>query len=185
LARRLAEAPENDRERVAVEFVRREVASVLGHASPHEIDVQRAFNELGFDSLTAVELRNRLSAACDKQLPATLAFDYPSISALAGFLLTQVAPARGAVADAVAGSGEGAHDREESALRAAIAAIPLERLRRAGLVGTLLELAGIEDPSATAEREPAESVEEMDIDSLVELTLGGTQGERSPAAEQG
>ena len=89
-AQQLAVLSEVDQERTAKELVRATVATVLGHATPGAIDIERAFNELGFDSLTGVELRNRLNAATGLRLPTTSVFDHPSPAALAGFLLSQV-----------------------------------------------------------------------------------------------
>jgi polyketide synthase 12 len=96
LATRVAGVPDDEREGVVLEFVRDEVATVLGHASPERVEVEHTFKELGFDSLGAVDLRNRLIAATGLQLPTTLVFSYPTPAALAAYLLEQTTPATNA-----------------------------------------------------------------------------------------
>ncbi|HXQ00978.1 MAG TPA: SDR family NAD(P)-dependent oxidoreductase [Solirubrobacteraceae bacterium] len=98
LVQRLHGVAAEERMRVTLDLVRSEVAVVLGHDSSAAIDVRRAFKDLGFDSLLAVELRNRLNARTGLQLPATLVFDYPSSAELARHLLEELSGAQAGTA---------------------------------------------------------------------------------------
>ncbi|HEX8868971.1 MAG TPA: type I polyketide synthase, partial [Lentzea sp.] len=86
LVQKLAGADDAGRLEALLELVRAEVGVVLGHSGGETIDPSRAFQSLGFDSLTAVELRNRLGEVTGLRLPATLTFDYPTAAVLASFL---------------------------------------------------------------------------------------------------
>ncbi|GAA2059766.1 hypothetical protein GCM10009757_41400 [Streptomyces cheonanensis] len=96
-ARGPAAGPEERRQAVLT-LVRQEVAGVLGHRDPHTLALERSFQDAGFDSMTAVQLRDRLSTATGLRLPATVVFDHPSPAALARYLL-------GALTAAEAGPG--------------------------------------------------------------------------------
>jgi polyketide synthase 12 len=104
LVRRLAELAVDERAAVLLDLVRTEIATVLRHPSTDAIAADRAVNELGFDSLTAVELRNSLNARTGLRLPVSLVFDHPTPRAMADHLLVELgaAPGPGSLADALA-----------------------------------------------------------------------------------
>jgi hypothetical protein len=135
---------------------------------------EKAFKDLGFDSLAAVELRNRLGADSGLSLVSSLAFDYPSPAAVARYLALEL------------GSGSARPDPDgEREIRQALARIPIERLRGSGLLASLLELVGDEggDEAAPA-GERIEQIDSMDIGDLVQRTLGGQEAE-SPVGGAG
>ncbi len=176
LSRRLANVPEEDRIAIVSGLVRAEVASVLGHSSPEAVDLDRTFKEVGFDSLAAVDLRNRLSAAIGLSLPATLIFDYPTPRGLSEHLLLL----------ACAGMDEGRIDSAEAKLRETIASIPVERLRDTGLLDQLLQLAGVDGQSVLFEEaDTTDEIDAMDLESLVRIAFEDVDGrsDRTRGAE--
>jgi hypothetical protein len=95
LRQRLEQTPPKRRYRVLQNHVREQTMKVLGLDSNQPFDIQQPLQELGLDSLMAVELRNLLGSGVElkRALPATLVFDYPTVEALTGFLSEQLLPA--------------------------------------------------------------------------------------------
>ncbi|CAM5290635.1 hypothetical protein SANTM175S_03553 [Streptomyces antimycoticus] len=144
-------------DRALLDLVRGSAAMVLGHSGAQSIEPDRSFQNLGFDSLAGVEFRNRLNSATGLPYPSTLIFDNPTPAALAEYLRGRVATDSTAEPDV---------DPEEARIRAVLASIPLERLRRAGLLDTLTELASGKDQ---AEKDAGEkdSIEHAIADEVV------------------
>ncbi|WP_394839493.1 type I polyketide synthase [Pendulispora rubella] len=133
----LAPAEQNT---LVFDLVRSETATVLGLSSPGALEPQRALQELGLDSLMAVELRNRLTNATGLKLQTTLLFDYSTVRELAGFLLTKLANSQ---------STKSKPHISDIQIRSALASISPSRLRETGLVDILLSLVNpLEDASA-------------------------------------
>ncbi len=153
LAERLRELSPIEQHRQLVELVRAHAATVLGHSSSENIDVERAFRDLGFDSMTGVELRNRLRADTGLALSRTLIFDYPTATALADHLAQQLL---------------GGHRKEsqDEKIWSALRKIPLQELRRTGLLDKLLLLAGTPETSS-----PDPTVSDDVIDALSPAAL--------------
>jgi acyl transferase domain-containing protein/NADPH:quinone reductase-like Zn-dependent oxidoreductase/short-subunit dehydrogenase len=170
----LTDLPEVDREHAVLDLVRTQAAIVLGHPTPTAIGSKSSFTDLGFDSLTAVEFRNRLNAATALRLPVTLIFDYPTVAALGQFLSEQLfapepAPPAGSLLDELerfeaafveADSEAHSYDREAIAMR-------LESLLLRWNAG-----AGAPDGEAVADRLRSASGEQL-LDMIAnELGIG-------------
>jgi acyl carrier protein len=161
LTARLAGLSTVEQERALAELVRAQVAAVLGHDSPESVDAGQAFKDLGFDSLTAVDLRNRLAAATGLRLPATLVFDYPTPASLAPYLRDRVCPAPADAATPVLAD----LDRVEAALVGLPAGNGARDKVAARLKGLLWRLS--DTPAGTA---PAGSdIETASVEEILDL----------------
>jgi polyketide synthase 12 len=162
LLQRLEGLPEDEQQAVLLDLVRSHIATVLGNSSPEAIDPDKAFQELGFDSLTAVEMRNRLKAATGLPLSPTLIFDYPNSAALAGYFRQELV---GASTESTPQVAPG-----EVEIRRVVASIPVKRLRQAGVLDLLLSLANETDGDGAAENREKD-IAAMDLDDLVNAAL--------------
>ncbi|WP_026119635.1 type I polyketide synthase [Nocardiopsis ganjiahuensis] len=143
LAERLAGLTPAERDRLLLSLVREQTAVVLGRDGGGGVPADRPFKELGLDSLTGVELRNRLGTACGLRLPATAVFDHPTPQALARLVAATMFPEEG--------------DQEQEGPRGAA---PRTRVPAQ------------EDPPQDRAEEDGAGIDDMDVDGLLELALG-------------
>uniref|UniRef100_UPI0004C91E3B type I polyketide synthase n=1 Tax=Streptomyces sp. NRRL B-1347 TaxID=1476877 RepID=UPI0004C91E3B len=178
LADSLRAVPDAEQHRLLLRLVRGHASTVLGHGGAEGIGPRQAFQEVGFDSLAAVNLRNSLHGATGLRLPATLIFDYPTPEALVGHLRTEL----------LKEADDGLAGREDD-LRRVLASVPLTRFKEAGVLDALLGLAETETGTgAEAETDTgaaagaatrtgaadAELIDAMDVADLVQRALGKT-----------
>ncbi|HET9380675.1 MAG TPA: SDR family NAD(P)-dependent oxidoreductase, partial [Streptomyces sp.] len=186
LADSLRAVSDTEQNRILLRLVRGHASTVLGHSGPDGVGPRQAFQEAGFDSLAAVNLRNSLLRATGLRLPATLIFDYPTPEALVGHLRTELLR-----------EADDGPDGGEDDLRRVLASVPLARFRAAGVLDTLLDLARTGtgtagDGDGTARRnadadtaappgdaartttDAAELIDAMDVADLVQRALGKT-----------
>ncbi|WP_345597857.1 SDR family NAD(P)-dependent oxidoreductase [Streptomyces marokkonensis] len=162
LRERLAGLEEGAQSAILLDLVRAETAVVLGHQDTHAIHPDRAFQELGFDSLTAVELRNKLSAATGLRLPATLLFDHPAPAVLVTHLREALAPESSpALHRAVV---------EVEKLRTALASVPDDRAVRAQVTAALQVLLAKWSPPAAEDGldDDLESVTDDEVFDIID-----------------
>nr|WP_246258507.1 type I polyketide synthase [Amycolatopsis anabasis] len=159
---RLAGAGPAERRDALLDLVRARAAEVLGHSGPEAVSAERGFLDVGFDSLTAVELRNRLGAETGLRLPSTFLFDYPNPQAMAEQIEAEL------FGDEAGGDGD-------DEVRRLLSGIPIDRLREAGLMDQLLRLASAEPDGEAAPVENGQSlsIDALDDEALVKLALEG------------
>ncbi|MEV4881531.1 SDR family NAD(P)-dependent oxidoreductase [Streptomyces cyaneofuscatus] len=163
----LAGLTATERYKLVLQLVRTEVAAVLGHADPGAIDADRAFQELGFDSMTAVELRNRIAEQTGIRLAATMAFDHPSPAALTAHVLERLQPG-----DAEE-SGKARAVAELERLEAALTAVPDDGPDRTEIVvrlqNLLNRLAGTGGPGQEDQEDLASRLESASAEEIFAL----------------
>ncbi|MEV0589365.1 type I polyketide synthase, partial [Nonomuraea sp. NPDC050310] len=173
LTERLAGLAPAERRSVVLELVRTQVAAALGYAQPASVDLGQPFQDLGLDSLSAVDLRNRLQAETGLQVEATVAFDHPTPLAVAELLLSRLSPEEGGGVDALLA--------EMDRLDALLAAVPDDHkdrgtlYRRLRAITTKLHRPAVPQEEAADSRLESASAEE--IFAFIDTELGRTTGE--------
>ncbi|KAB1162255.1 SDR family NAD(P)-dependent oxidoreductase [Micromonospora sp. AMSO12t] len=160
----LAATAEADRDQVLSDLVRTHAAAVLGYASIRSIDVERGFVELGFDSLTAVEFRNRLNAATGLRLPSTLIYDRPTTAALVEYLRGALLAERSTSALTVLGE----LNKLEHAMRA-VASADTDRAAVGARLRELLSLWTYTESGADSAADEGASLESASAEEIFSL----------------
>ncbi|MCQ4209004.1 SDR family NAD(P)-dependent oxidoreductase [Streptomyces longispororuber] len=176
LADSLRAVSDTEQNRILLRLVRSHASTVLGHGGAEGIGPRQAFQEVGFDSLAAVNLRNSLHKATGLRLPATLIFDYPTPEALVGHLRAEL----------LREDAEDGPDAREDDLRRVLASVPFARFKDAGVLDALLGLADTDGEGdgptgadgtgdgADGAAGDEDLIDELDVAGLVQRALGKT-----------
>ncbi|VBA57769.1 type I polyketide synthase [Mycobacterium attenuatum] len=161
LSRRLNELDPAQRHRQLLDLVCRNAAAVLGLSSSRDVDAERAFQDLGFESMAGVELRNRLASVTGLGLSRTLIFDYPSPAAVASYLGQQL-------------SLNHLDESDDEQVWSLLRSIPLRELRRTGLLDKLLVLAGEAEDAGRVPTATDDVIDSLSPEALVAMALEAT-----------
>ncbi|WP_422070541.1 type I polyketide synthase [Streptomyces orinoci] len=167
LADRLTGLPADERQAVLLDLVRTHVAAVLGFTDAEAIEPQRAFREVGFDSLTAVEFRNQLGAATGLRLPATVVFDYPNPAEVAEYLSNSL-PGGGAKASGADGGSAGSVLDELEALEGRLDGLAADAAEKARIAAKLESLLARWTDTRSEGRADTAEQEAADVTDVIE-----------------
>jgi acyl transferase domain-containing protein/acyl carrier protein len=162
----LGALPEAKRAGLLVELVRTQAAAVLGHADIEVMGPDKAFRELGVDSLSAIEIRNQLVSATGLSLPASLVFDYPNSRVLAKHLLGELL-----------GESDEADEVDETQLRKVLTSLSMAELRQTGILEKVQQLSrrtgGSSSSGSSSGDEAGDSIDTMDVEEMAAAALRG------------
>jgi acyl transferase domain-containing protein len=158
LAVQLHALPPQEQRRQLRELVCGHAAVVLGHPDSHAINPERAFHDLGFDSLIGIQLRNRLTVATGLALSRTLIFDYPTPAALADHLRHQLLHDDG-------------DESDDEKIWSLLRKIPVRELRRTGLLDQLLSLASGPEKSPPDQGVSGDIIDALSPEALIAMAL--------------
>jgi acyl carrier protein len=161
LASQLRGLSPSEQHNLLLQLVCSQVAIVLGGPEGEDVDPERTFQDLGFDSLSALELRNRLKTTTGLALSPTLIFDYPTPTAVVRYLGQQLCGSND--------DNDQTDDVRDAEIQRLVASIPVRRLRDEGILDILLGMVGDRQPH---QERSGTAISEMDLDDLVNIALG-------------
>jgi acyl transferase domain-containing protein/acyl carrier protein len=178
--RQLHALPASERLAALLDLVRAHAAAVLGHDSAAAVEPDRAFKELGFDSLGAVQIRNSLAETVELNLPSTLVFDHPNARAVAEYLAAELEPPAADASRQVLGHV----DRLEAALVAFTAEPGTHSAITARLEAMVRSWRDRHDPGAADLDAELDSATDDDLFAVLDNELGVSQPSYRPASER-